>query len=682
VISLSNGLDYGNVVSGSHVKPAGVNGTYFYARFTGYIIPPETGQYTIGVNSSDGANLFVAGQPVVLNLKTAQSANGTAAYKQSGTILLTAGAYYPIVVEWQHGTGANYELQLLWTPPASAIDIIPPASLSNVKGTVTGNIDGIWWNGTPDLWYPTGNANVDPSGPGVVAKGSTPASLSTPFKLATTTTQTTITTSPSCFFTRADGTMHVLGSTSQAVTGLIANNTAYYLPYFHEYAGTLNFVVASDITIPNITGITTVAASSQWIQTANSASIPPTFSVELWFKGSVAANQALYSFSNVQGTSAPASVEVQIYVNSSGEVVFGLHNTTPAWKTVTTAGASVLDGAWHHIICTYDPAATSGTMTVYVDSAKTSDNVTFWQTTSAGTVATTAGYWHIGFAAGFAGAPLTSNTFNSFTISHGSVFNTCLTVGQVGAHFQAYVNVGNDSPNFYYDAEITYDSAATYWKMTESAGATVADSIGSNTGTAQGSPTFNQTSPVVTVLGSPQIAWPYVTILALQFQYLQKHTPLGTLSAKNVAGGTGGGGGSGGSGGGGGGGRGGCFTGDTLVKTHRGNIAIRDVHPGDFCLTAKGTWRPVLARIDHEAERRIMQELPEGAITYNHEVLADGRWMKAGEVFKETVEVEEPVYTLSMLTYEPEELCHSPRTEHSFTLASGVVVTNMAMIVK
>src|SRR5208283_2889815 len=79
-------VNYGNVVAGSAALPAGVNITYFYARWTGYLIPPTTGMYTIGVNSANGCNLFIGTDPLFLNLITIQSANGTLAYTQSGTI--------------------------------------------------------------------------------------------------------------------------------------------------------------------------------------------------------------------------------------------------------------------------------------------------------------------------------------------------------------------------------------------------------------------------------------------------------------------------------------------------------------------------------------------------------------------------------------------------------------------
>jgi hypothetical protein len=154
-------INYGNVVAGSNALPAEVATSYFYATWAGYIIPSVSGLYTIGVNSQDGVNFSLCGVLLIANIDAAQSANGTAAYTQSFTINLTAGVYYDFILEWQHGSGPNYELQLLWTAPNSSVAVvIPSANLSQHSYEVTSNLAGIWWNGTSTLWYPKGNGVV------------------------------------------------------------------------------------------------------------------------------------------------------------------------------------------------------------------------------------------------------------------------------------------------------------------------------------------------------------------------------------------------------------------------------------------------------------------------------------------------------------------------------------------
>jgi PA14 domain len=154
-MSVDAQINFGNTVSGSSALPAGVNVTNFYARWVGYLIPSVTGVYTIGVNSDDGANLLIGGQPIVSNLSASQPANSTLAYTQSGTINLTAGVYYELILEWQQG-GGSYECQLIWTPPGGSIQLIPSANLSTASNSITGNLKGAWWNGTSLFWFPIG----------------------------------------------------------------------------------------------------------------------------------------------------------------------------------------------------------------------------------------------------------------------------------------------------------------------------------------------------------------------------------------------------------------------------------------------------------------------------------------------------------------------------------------------
>ena len=110
-----SGESWANTVAG----PAGVNTTSIYARWTGTFISPVDGNYTIGVNSDDGANVYVNGTLLVGNLSTSQSAGADLTYTQSGQIPLTMGAANTIVVEYQQGTGPA-GIQLLWTPPGAS----------------------------------------------------------------------------------------------------------------------------------------------------------------------------------------------------------------------------------------------------------------------------------------------------------------------------------------------------------------------------------------------------------------------------------------------------------------------------------------------------------------------------------------------------------------------------------
>lgn len=542
---------------------------------------------------------------------------------------------------------------------------------SDSVNDASGNIFYYWVSAVNTAGF---ESTPTPAQSGIVvgSVGSLPPSISTPFTMNVTSTSVTITTSPSCFFTRADGTVVMIGQTTQAVTGLPTGNDVFFFPYWRESDQTLQYVLASDINIPPITGVKNTAASSQYVETTTSASLS-SFSVELWMKGTAAG--ALFDHSAPQLGGVTTSSVVQCQATSAGEVELSIHGAS-AWVNLTTAGASVLDGCWHHVVCTYNSATT--TASIYVDGFNTSDGVTLWTSAAMGTIAGTAGFWHLGFVGGLAGAPLTSDTYNSFTLSHFSLYASAISGIQASSHQQAFANLGETV----YASELTYDSATNLWKLSDTSGS-AADSIGTNTGTYIGSPTLAQSSSVVTVLGTPQMAFPYNSFLALQAQNLRNRTPLsaGALSAAtSIGGGTQSGGGSSG------GynpqkpGKPGCFTAETRVMTRRGDIPIKDVKAGDQVRTASGEWRPVLGLQVHEAEVRTMFNLPEsGASTFSHKMLVNKRWwVPIGQLFPTSFTCNEPVYCLSVLARDNDPF--SPTTQHSFTLSNGIVVTNATII--
>ena len=296
---------------------------------------------------------------------------------------------------------------------------------------------------------------------GVVAGsiGSLPPSISTPFTLTTTSTSVTITTSPSCQFTRADGTKVMIGQTSTACTGLPTGNDVFFFPYWRESDQSLQFVQNTDATIPSITSVKFTAASDQYIETTTVGSIPTAFSVELWMQGS--ATGALFDYSAPQVVGSTTASVLQGFVTSGGEVEVAVHNGS-AWTTCITSGASVLDTCWHHVVFTY----AAGVGNIYVDGFNTSDGVTLWTNASMGTIATTSGSWHFGVVAGLAGATVTSTLYNSFNLSHISLYTSALSGIQAAAHQSAFV----DSGETIYLSELTYDSAANLWKLSETSG--------------------------------------------------------------------------------------------------------------------------------------------------------------------------------------------------------------------
>jgi hypothetical protein len=264
-----------------------------------------------------------------------------------------------------------------------------------------------------------------------------------------------------------------------------------------------------------------------------------------------------------------------------------------------------------------------------------------------------------------------TGAFFSGTISRVAYYNTPLNIAQVNDHYQA-AELGMTA----YDAAVAQDAPIYYWKFTETSGTSAADSgtAGTNTGTYLNTPTLNQSSALAGPQGSPAIAWSSGPLLVQQAQTLQTVDALsaGPLAFQTPSSGTSGGGtggtGSGSTGTGYGGGRA-CFSGNTLVRTSRGDVPMVDVQVGEFVLTAKGTWRPVNETLVHEPQTREMRNMGNHElVTPDHYVYIDGAKTPAGELFSDIVEYEECVHNLSVLT--EDEL------ERSFTLSNGFVVSN------
>lgn len=109
----------------------------FYAKFTGSVVAPTTGSYTIGVNADDGARLTVNGTVLFDRLSIGNASPGDKIYVYSTAISLTAGTSYPVVLEYYNQTGSGC-VQFLWTlPGASAPTLIDLGATYSSAGSVT-----------------------------------------------------------------------------------------------------------------------------------------------------------------------------------------------------------------------------------------------------------------------------------------------------------------------------------------------------------------------------------------------------------------------------------------------------------------------------------------------------------------------------------------------------------------
>lgn len=511
------------------------------------------------------------------------------------------------------------------------------------------------------------NPTAAQSGAVIGSIGSTPVTLSTSFKIVSTSSQVTVSTGPGAFFSRADGTSTLVGATSQAITGLPSGNTMYIFPYWDESSQTLKFVSNTDFAIPNITGILEAAGSSQYVQTTTGAAIPNTFTVEMWFKGTAAGG--LFDFSAPQAIGVGTAVICQCQATSAGEIEFSVFNGA-AWANLTTSGASVLDSTWHHVMVAYDKATT--TATIIVDGAYSSNGVTFWTSSAMGSISATTGYWHFGAVQGIAAAPLTVNTFLTGSIARVALYNTALTYAEGINHLQAFCNFGETT----YDSVVAADGAVNFWELDEPSGTTAADAIGSNTGTYVNAPTLNQTSSVITVLGTPTIAWPYNSLLAMQLQYLRNRVGLSNGGLKAVTPGAGStttsGGGS--SSGGGVARGGGCFTGKVIVRTPYGDTPLEQLPKEHTFLIENATGiHEALLTVHENYSDDFVQIGPDQYVTVSHLMKKEDKWITADQFYTseyQRIHLESiTVYDISVITNKDED--------RHFVIDGGAIAHNI-----
>ncbi|HXG86297.1 MAG TPA: PA14 domain-containing protein, partial [Pyrinomonadaceae bacterium] len=99
---------------------AGVNADNFTVRWEGFIKAESAGTYTFTMTHTHGARMSISGTSIIDQWAAVGVGTGTKAF--------VAGEYYPIHVEWNHGTG-EAEFILQWSAPSVPLQIVPPEAL-------------------------------------------------------------------------------------------------------------------------------------------------------------------------------------------------------------------------------------------------------------------------------------------------------------------------------------------------------------------------------------------------------------------------------------------------------------------------------------------------------------------------------------------------------------------------
>ena len=174
-----------------------------------------------------------------------------------------------------------------------------------------------------------------------------------------------------------------------------------------------------------------VAATTRGMVTSTTSYVPPTsgFSVEAWFKTTSTAGGRILGMGGSSGSTIAnnATSDRQLYLSPAGAVVFGVGSSTRV--TLASTGAAYNNGAWHHVVATYDGT----TMRLYVDGVAAGSR-------TGGVPNLTSGFWRAG-AENLSSwpTPPTSNYFTG-TLDELAVYPTALSPTRVSAHYSAAVS--------------------------------------------------------------------------------------------------------------------------------------------------------------------------------------------------------------------------------------------------
>jgi PA14 domain len=126
----------------------GVAADNFSVRWNGQVSPRYTGSYTFFTSSDDGVRLWVNGQKLVDNWTN----HGTT--ENSGTISLSSGQRYDVVLEYYDATGSA-TARLSWASACEAKAIVPTSQLYP-KAAVSGDTAPYNFETSAQGWLSTG----------------------------------------------------------------------------------------------------------------------------------------------------------------------------------------------------------------------------------------------------------------------------------------------------------------------------------------------------------------------------------------------------------------------------------------------------------------------------------------------------------------------------------------------
>ncbi|MTD15733.1 signal peptidase I [Nakamurella sp. YIM 132087] len=162
-----------------------------------------------------------------------------------------------------------------------------------------------------------------------------------------------------------------------------------------------------------------------YVATPNTAVVNPTvFSQEIWFRTGTPGGR-LIGFGNVRTGTTSGQYDRHLFMNNSGQLVFGIYN---GGVRVVVSPATYADNTWHQAVTTLSSAG----MRLYVDGSLVASDAT------ATTHENFTGYWRVGWdnLSGWGTNTPTNFAFLG-SLAYAAVYTTALTATQVRQHYAA-----------------------------------------------------------------------------------------------------------------------------------------------------------------------------------------------------------------------------------------------------
>jgi hypothetical protein len=186
------------------------------------------------------------------------------------------------------------------------------------------------------------------------------------------------------------------------------------------YSGTITASSATPIACPRDPGTAwSLDGSAQTAVYPTQQTGPNTFSIEIWFRTTVAGGK-LIGFGTNTGISG--QYDRHLYLDKNGAVVFGVYAN--AIRTLQTSTTDYADGRWHSAVGTLSSAG----MALYVDGALVTSN------SSVTTGESDSGYWKVGYDTLGGSWPNVATPSFTGSLRFAAVYSTALTSAQVKAH--------------------------------------------------------------------------------------------------------------------------------------------------------------------------------------------------------------------------------------------------------